>query len=149
MLDKLQAVADRFEELCARSEQPDFYNDPKKAAAILRERNDLEPIIETYQSYRDAQRDLLDAQELMSDPEMKELCQQTYQDAKVAMEEPANIKKESAILKRRVSDTLMLRNLLATICRAINSPIIAMVFVDQRFLCVISIFISSWGACMP
>ena len=42
MLEKLAAVANRFEELCARSEQPDFYNDPKKAAAILRERNDLD-----------------------------------------------------------------------------------------------------------
>ena len=39
MLDKLQAVASRYEELCARSEQPDFYNDPKKAAAFLREKN--------------------------------------------------------------------------------------------------------------
>ena len=87
MLDKLQAVADRYEELCARSEQPDFYNDPKKAAAILRERNDLEPIIEAYHAYRTAQRDMEDAQELMSDPEMKELCQQTYQDAKAAMED--------------------------------------------------------------
>jgi hypothetical protein len=40
MLDKLQAVESRYEELCARAEQPDFYNDPKKAAAILRETND-------------------------------------------------------------------------------------------------------------
>ncbi len=87
MLDKLQAVESRFEELCARSEQPDFYNDPKKAAAILRERNDLEPIIETYRAYRQAQRDLADAQELMSDPEMKELCQQTYLEAKASMDE--------------------------------------------------------------
>ena len=87
MLDKLQAVANRFEELCARSEQPDFYNDPKKAAAILRERNDLEPIIETYQAYRTAERDMKDAEELMSDPEMKELCQQTYLESKRAMEE--------------------------------------------------------------
>ncbi len=86
MLDKLQAVYHRFEELCARSEQPDFYNDPKKAAAILREKNDLEPIIEAYQAYRAAQRDMADAQELMSDPEMKELCQQTYLDAKEDME---------------------------------------------------------------
>ena len=31
MLDKLAAVANRFEELCARSEQPDFYNDPKQS----------------------------------------------------------------------------------------------------------------------
>ena len=87
MLDKLQAVANRFEELCARSEQPDFYNDPKKAAAILRERNDLEPIIQAYQAYRTAERDMKDAEELMSDPEMKELCQQTYLEAKHAMEE--------------------------------------------------------------
>ena len=85
MLDKLQAVANRFEELCARSEQPDFYNDPKKAAAILRERNDLEPIIEAYHAYRSAELDMKDAQELMSDPDMKELCQQTYTEAKQAM----------------------------------------------------------------
>ena len=87
MLDKLAAVANRFEELCARSEQPDFYNDPKKAAAILRERNDLEPIIEAYHAYRTAERDMQDAEELMSDPEMKELCQQTYLEAKQAKEE--------------------------------------------------------------
>ena len=87
MLDKLAAVANRFEELCARSEQPDFYNDPKKAAAILRERNDLEPIIEAYRAYRNAEQEMLDAEELMSDPEMKELCQETYTSAKKAKEE--------------------------------------------------------------
>ena len=95
MLDKLQAVANRFEELCARSEQPDFYNDPKKAAAILRERNDLEPIIEAYHAYNQAVRDMEDAQELMSDPEMKELCQETFQTAK---EEKERLFKELQIL---------------------------------------------------
>ena len=87
MLDKLRAVESRFEELCARSEQPDFYTDPKKAAAILRERNDLEPIIEAYRAYRQAEQDMADAQELMGDPEMKELCQQTYLEAKEAKEQ--------------------------------------------------------------
>ncbi len=87
MLDKLAAVANRYEEICARSEQPDFYNDPKKAAAILRERNDLEPIVEAYLAYRAAERDMADAEELMSDPDMKELCQETYQAAKQAKEE--------------------------------------------------------------
>ncbi len=86
MLDKLQAVYSRYEELCAKSEQPDFYSDPKKAAALLREKNDLEPIVDCYLAYRNAQRDLLDAQELMSDPEMKILCQETYQEAKETME---------------------------------------------------------------
>ena len=87
MLDKLAAVNNRFEELCARSEQPDFYNDPKKAAAILRERNDLEPIIEAYRAYRNAEQEMADAEELMADPEMKELCQETYTAAKKAKEE--------------------------------------------------------------
>ncbi len=87
MLDKLRAVCDRYEELCARSEQPDLYADPKKAAAVMREKNDLEPIVQTYQAYNSALQDMADAQELMSDPEMKELCQETYQTAKDKKEE--------------------------------------------------------------
>ena len=73
MLDKLAGVANRYEELCARCEQPDFYADPQKAAKLLREKNDLEPIITAYQAYLAAQKDMEEAQELMSDPEMKEL----------------------------------------------------------------------------
>ena len=86
MISKLQAVESRFEELCAKSEQPDFYADPKKAAAILRERNDLEPIITAYRAYCTAQRDMEEAEELMSDPEMRDLCQDTYQEAKAQKE---------------------------------------------------------------
>jgi peptide chain release factor 1 len=86
MLDKLQAVYSRYEELCAKSEQPDFYNDPKKAAALLREKNDLEPIVECYLAYRKAQQDLVDAEELMGDPEMKALCQETWQEARETMD---------------------------------------------------------------
>ena len=87
MLDKLQAVANRYEELCAKSEQPEFYNDPKQAAKLLREKNDLEPIVETFSAYNTALRDMEDAQDLMSDPDMKELCQETFQDAKTRKEE--------------------------------------------------------------
>ena len=86
MLDKLAAVENRYEEICARSEQPDFYNAPKKAAATLREKNDLEPIIEAYRAYRQAEQDMAEAEELMSDPEMKELCQETFLEAKAAKE---------------------------------------------------------------
>ena len=86
MLEKLRAVESRFEELCARSEQPDFYADPKKAAAVLRERNDLEPIIAAYRAYCTAHRDMEEAEELMSDPEMRELCQATFLEAKAEKE---------------------------------------------------------------
>ena len=87
MLQKLQAVSSRYEELCAKSEQPDFYNDPKRAAALLREKNDLEPIVEAYRAYCKAELDMQEAQELMADPEMKELCQEAYVHAKKNKEE--------------------------------------------------------------
>ena len=87
MLEKLRAVESRFEELCARSEQPDFYADPVKAADLLRERNELEPIVEAYRAYNRAQRDMEDAQELMADPEMKEFCQESFLEAKAQKEQ--------------------------------------------------------------
>ena len=87
MLDKLAAVANRYEELCAKSEQPDFYADPKKAAALLREKNDLEPIVEAFHAYNAALQEMQDAQELMSDPEMKEFCQETFVSAKQRSED--------------------------------------------------------------
>ena len=87
MLEKLQALCSRYEELCAKSEQPDFYADPKKAARLIKEKNDLEPIVLTYQDYRKALQDMEEAQELMADPEMKELCQETYVQAKQRREE--------------------------------------------------------------
>ena len=82
MLEKLKSICDKYEELCAKSEQPDFYADPKKAAKLLREKNDLEPIVDAYRRYTQAEQDMRDAQELMADPEMKELCQETYAAAK-------------------------------------------------------------------
>ena len=87
MLKKLRAVADHFEELCARSEQPDFYADPKKAAKLLREKNDLEPIVEAYHAYEASVQEMTDAQELMGDPDLKEFCQETFSAAKERSEE--------------------------------------------------------------
>ena len=87
MLDKLKAVENRFDELCFRSEQPDFYADPQKAAKLLREKNDLEPIIDTFRAYKAAIQEMEDAQELMSDPEMKEFCQESFAAARAAKDE--------------------------------------------------------------
>ena len=38
MLDKLRFVENRYEEICARSEQPNFYDDPKEDALIMTKR---------------------------------------------------------------------------------------------------------------
>ena len=82
MLDKLKAVENRYEELCARSEQADFYADPQKAAKLLREKNDMEPVVQTFAAYNRALQEMDDALELMNDPEMKDFCQEQYREAK-------------------------------------------------------------------
>ena len=71
MLDKLQTLANRFDELEARLSAPDLYDDPKNAAALLRERNQLEPIVTAYRALEAAQSAQRDAQEMMSDPELR------------------------------------------------------------------------------
>lgn len=90
MLDKLKLVEEKYIELCARAEQPDFYADPKRAAAYLKEQKEMEPVVTAYRAYLRAKQDMQDALELMSgqsDAELKELCQEEYADAKKRLEE--------------------------------------------------------------
>ena len=86
MLEKLRAVENRFEELEFKSGLPDFYADPNKAAKLLRERNDLEPIVTCYRDYLAAVQEQREAEELMVDPEMREFCQETFREAKEKQE---------------------------------------------------------------
>ena len=83
MLDKLKLVEEKYVELCARAEQPDFYADPKKAAAYLKEQKEMEPVVNTYRAYLRAKQDMVDALEMMSaEPEMKDFCQEEFSAAK-------------------------------------------------------------------
>ena len=85
MLEKLKQVESKYEELCARMEQPDFYADPQKAAKILKEQRELEPLITAYRAWRTAGLRMEEAMALMaeeSDPELRQLCQEEFQEAK-------------------------------------------------------------------
>ena len=98
MLDKLQLVEDRFAEMAERAAQPDFYNDPKAATKLLREQKQLEPIVETYRTYKKTLQDSVDLREMLDgslDPEMRELCQEEYTQAKKDLE---NLEEQLKIL---------------------------------------------------
>ena len=76
MFEKLKVLAARLDELEMRLSAPDLYDDPDRAAKLLRERNELEPIVTAFREYEQAQRTLADATEMLSDPDMKELAQE-------------------------------------------------------------------------
>ena len=89
MLDKLRQVESKYESLCARAEQPDFYADPRAAARNLREQRELEPVVTAYRAWSAANARVNEARELLAeshDPELKALCQEELQDAKAACE---------------------------------------------------------------
>ena len=90
MLDKLQAVENRYLELSDMAARPDFYDDPKQAARLLKEQRDLEPVVTAFRRYQDRKQTVEDLLEMLSEPqepEMKELCQQELNEAKALLPE--------------------------------------------------------------
>ena len=89
MLEKLRLVEERYMEMAERAAQPEFFSDPKAATQLLKEQKRLEPIITAYRSYQKTTQEQQELLELMSgeqDAEMKELCQQEFQENKKKLE---------------------------------------------------------------
>jgi len=85
MIEKLQLVEHKYEELLDRSQRPDFYNDPKAAAKILKELDELRPLIQTFRDHQKTAQELEDIREMLSeglDPDMKAMCQEEFAAAK-------------------------------------------------------------------
>ena len=82
MFEKLKALAQRMDELEARLAEPGLYDDPDRAAKLLKERNELGPIVAAFRAYEKAQQAQADALEMLSDPDMKELAQEELTQAK-------------------------------------------------------------------
>lgn len=95
MFEKLKALSARLDELEARLSEPGLYDDPDRAAKLLRERNELEPIVTAYRAYEAAGQTIAEATELLSDPDMKELAQDELSAAKA---DAARLEEELKIL---------------------------------------------------
>ena len=86
MMDKLKAISDRLEAIVTQMEDPATYGNPDLLRRLTREQKDLEPVAEAYRAYRRAEADPASAQELLSDPVMKEMAQEEIQEARADME---------------------------------------------------------------
>ena len=85
MLDKLKVVENRYLELEDLSARPDFYDDPKQAAKLLKEQRELLPIVTAFRRYLKQKETIDELLEMLSEPqepEMKALCQEELNEAK-------------------------------------------------------------------
>ena len=95
MLDKLKDLDLRYEDLESQLGDPRVYGDAEKLRQVNRELKELLPVVETYRAYQTADSRRREAEELLHDPEMKEMAQDELAEAK---EELGQLKEKLTIL---------------------------------------------------
>ena len=87
MLDKLKDLDLRNEDLESQLGDPRVYGDAEKLRQVNRELKELLPVVETYRAYQAADSRRREAEELLHDPEMKEMAQDELAEAKEELEQ--------------------------------------------------------------
>ncbi|MGI5963176.1 MAG: peptide chain release factor 1 [Lawsonibacter sp.] len=87
MLDKLIAIEAKYSQIEARLAVPETYEDPTQVANLNKEQTQLQPLVETFRRYQRVQQEKEQAQQLLSDPEMRELAQEEYRQAQEELEQ--------------------------------------------------------------
>ena len=89
MEERLDSIVARYNEINEEMMKPDVVSDRKTMAKLGREQNELTPIVETYQEYKQAKSEYADAQELSKeeDKELRELGQAEIERLEPLMQE--------------------------------------------------------------
>ncbi|MEA3318183.1 MAG: PCRF domain-containing protein, partial [Bacteroidota bacterium] len=77
IVDKLEGVKLRFEEVGQLITDPDVIADMKRYVKLTKEYKDLEPLVETYNEYKELLSNIDTAKDMLSnekDPDMKEMA---------------------------------------------------------------------------
>jgi peptide chain release factor 1 len=78
LLEKLKSVEQTFNELTRRLADPDTAKNPDEYQTIAKARSSLEEVVDTYESWKTAQEELIGARQILkeaqSDPELQEMA---------------------------------------------------------------------------
>ena len=89
MFDKLEDLLIRFEEIMGELQEPDVVNDQARFRKLMKEQNDLTPIVEAYKEYKNCKQNIEDSLLMLeeeTDEEMKELAKEELNDSKKRVE---------------------------------------------------------------
>ena len=90
MFDRLEDLVIRYEEVMGELQEPDVANDQNRFRKLMKEQNDLTPIVEAYNEYKECKQAIEDSLEMLeeeSDEEMRELAKEELNDNKKRVEE--------------------------------------------------------------
>ncbi len=98
MFDRLEDLLIRMEEILSELQEPDVASDQARFRKLMKEQNDLSPIVEAYKEYKTCKQNIEDSLQMLeeeSDEEMRELAKEELNDSKTRVEE---LEKELKIL---------------------------------------------------
>lgn len=90
MFDKLEDLVVRLEEILSELQEPDVANDQERFRKLMKEQNELTPIVEAYQEYKSCKQAIEDSLQMLeeeSDEEMRELAKEELNSSKARVEE--------------------------------------------------------------
>lgn len=85
MFDRLEDLLIRYEELMGELQQPDVANDTDRFRKLMKEQNELAPIVEAYKEYKKCKQNIEDSLQMLeeeSDEEMKELAKEELNESR-------------------------------------------------------------------
>lgn len=90
MFDRLEDLLIRLEEILSELQEPDVANDQNRFRRLMKEQNDLTPIVEAYKEYKKCKETINDSLQMLdeeSDEELRELAKEELNAAKARVEE--------------------------------------------------------------
>ena len=92
MLDRLDDIVAHYEEIMGALGEPGVTDDQKRFKALMKEQAELEPIVNTYKQYKDAEQAEKDSLEILdteNDEELREMAKEELSEAKKNQEKLA------------------------------------------------------------
>lgn len=90
IFSKLQRADDRYREIEQMMTLPEVVGNNKRYAELIKEYKSLEPVIEKFREYKEAEKTLRESEEMMResslDPELRELAEEEFKEYKVLIE---------------------------------------------------------------
>ncbi|NLA50997.1 MAG: peptide chain release factor 1 [Alcaligenaceae bacterium] len=87
MRSRLEQLSHRLIEVDAILSEPETVNDMDNFRKLSRERSEIDPVVQLFAEYESAEADMSAAQDMMKDPELKEMGEEEYHILKDKIEE--------------------------------------------------------------
>ena len=87
LMERLEALEARYDELQVRLSQPETLNDMDNWRKLMKEHADMEPLMTAFNEYRSVVNNIAEAKEMLEDPDMRDMAKEELAEAEPRLEE--------------------------------------------------------------